>query len=110
MLRSVSNRQSAAIQKMLHNVGMRATRQRIALARLLDKSEDSCVTASILYDKTLEAGCLVSRATVCNALRQFTRAGLLRRFNVRRSKKAWFRVQSVDRLQQRREKGAKREN
>ena len=90
MLRSGSDRRSATIQEMLHSVGMRATRQRIALARLLDKSEDSYVTARILYDKTLKAGCRVSRATVCNALRQFEGAGLLQRLNVHGSKTAWF--------------------
>ena len=35
MLRSGSDRRSATIQEMLHSVGMRATVQRIALARLL---------------------------------------------------------------------------
>ena len=69
MLRSGSDRQGADIAEMLCNVGMRATRQRIALAGLLAKSENPYVTARILYDKALEARCLVSRATVSNALR-----------------------------------------
>jgi Fe2+ or Zn2+ uptake regulation protein len=110
MLRSGSNRKRAAIQEMLRNVGMRATRQRIALASLLDKNENPCVTAKILYDKALEARCPVSRATVCNALRQFERAGLLRRITVHGSKKAWFGVKSVDRPQQGQEEGLRHVN
>jgi Fur family iron response transcriptional regulator len=90
---------------MLRNVGMRPTRQRIALATLLDKSENLHVTAKILYDKALEARCPVSRAAVCNALRQFEQAGLLRRITVHGSKKAWFGVQSVDRPQQKARSG-----
>jgi Fur family transcriptional regulator, iron response regulator len=97
MPRSGNNRQGAAIQEMLRNVGMRPTRQRIALASLLDKNENPYVTAKIVYDKALDARCHVSRATVCNALRQFERAGLLRRITVHGSNKAWFGHQSVDR-------------
>ena len=110
MLRSGSDRQSATIQEMLRSVGMRATRQRIALASLLFRSENRRVTAEILYDEALEARCPVSRAAVCNALRQFERVGLLRRITVHGSKKAWFGVQSVDRPQQRQEGGLRRKN
>ena len=110
MPRSGNNRQGAAIQKMLRNVGMRPTRQRIALASLLDKSENPYVTAKILYDKALEARRLVSRATVCNALRQFERAGLLRRITVHGSKTAWFSYQSVDWQQPELEAGLRRAN
>jgi Fur family transcriptional regulator, iron response regulator len=95
MLRSGDARKGAAIQKMLRNVGMRPTRQRIALVSLLDKNEESYVTAKILYEKALEARCPVSRATVCNALRQFKQAGLLRRITVHGSKTTWFGHQSV---------------
>ena len=100
MLRSGSDRQEAAIQEMLRNVGMRPTRQRIALVSLFDKSENPYVTAKILYDKALKARSLVSRGTVCNALRQFERAGLLRRITIHGSKTVWFGHQSVDRQQQ----------
>ena len=110
MLRSGSDRPSTTIQEMLHSVGMRATVQRIALARLLLRSKNRQVTTEVLYDEALEARCLVSRAAVCNTLRQFERAGLLRRITVHGSKKAWFGVRSVDRSQQRQEEGLRREN
>jgi Fur family iron response transcriptional regulator len=100
MLRSGSDRPSTTIQEMLHSVGMRATGQRIALARLLLRSKNRRVTTEILYDEALEVRCPVSRAAVCNALRQFERAGLLRRITVQGSKKAWFGVRSMDRPQQ----------
>jgi len=99
MLRSGSDRKGAAIQEMLRNVGLRATRQRIALASLLNKSEKSYVTAKILYDKA-----------VCSALRQFERAGLLRRITVHGSKMVWFSVQSVGRPQQGQEEGLRHAN
>jgi Fur family iron response transcriptional regulator len=108
MLRSGGDRQGAAIQEMLHSVGMRATGQRIALASLLLRSESRRVTAKILYEEALEARCPISRATVCNALRQFERAGLLRQITVHRSKKAWYGHQSADRQQQRQERGRRR--
>jgi Fur family iron response transcriptional regulator len=110
MLRSGSDRQSATIQEILRSVGMRATRQRIALASLLFGSENRRVTAKILYDEALDARCPVSRAAICNALRQFERVGLLRRITVHGSKKAWFGVQSVDRQQQGQEGRLKRKN
>jgi Fur family transcriptional regulator, iron response regulator len=78
------------VQRLLHNVRLISTCQRIALASLLLRTADRRVTAQILYEEAHEARCPVSRATVCNALRQFERAGLLRRITVHRSKKAWF--------------------
>lgn len=84
------------VQSLLHDVGLRSTSQRIALARLLLRTAKRRVTAEILYDEVHETRCRVSRATVCTALRQFEQVGLLRRINVHGSKKAWFGVQSVD--------------
>jgi Fe2+ or Zn2+ uptake regulation protein len=81
---------SGDVQTMLHNAGLRSTRQRIALASLLLRAANRRVTAEILYDEAHQAWCPVSRATVCNTLRQFEQAGLLRRIAVHRSKKAWF--------------------
>ena len=78
------------VQILLHNAGLRSTRQRIALASLLLRTVNRRVTAEILYDEAHEARCSVSRATACNTLRQFEQAGLLRRITVHRSKKAWF--------------------
>jgi Fur family iron response transcriptional regulator len=87
-----TNTPRADVLEMLHNVGLRPTRQRIALTSMLLRIEDRHVTAQIIYARALKARCPVSRATVTNALRQFERAGLLRRIPVRGSNKAWFRV------------------
>jgi Fur family iron response transcriptional regulator len=95
---------------MLHSVGMRATVQRIALARLLLQSKNRRVTTEVLYDEALEARCPVSRAAVCNTLRQFERAGLLRRITVHGSKKVWFSIRSVDWPEQKQEEGLRRAN
>jgi Fe2+ or Zn2+ uptake regulation protein len=110
MLRSGSDRQRATIQEMLHSIGMRATVQRIALARLLLQSKNRRVTTEVLYDEALEARCPVSRAAVCNTLRQFERAGLLRRITVHGSKKVWFSIRSVDWPEQKQEEGLRRAN
>ncbi len=62
----------------LRDAGLRPTRQRIALARLLFAGADRHVTAEMLHEEVREAGLKVSLATVYNALHQFTDAGLLR--------------------------------
>jgi Fur family iron response transcriptional regulator len=71
-------------------IGLRPTRQRIAIARLLLRDPNRRVTAEILYDEAHEAGCPVSRSAVCCALRQFAQAGLLRRTAIDQSKQSWF--------------------
>jgi len=78
------------VQTLLHSIGLRSTPRRIALASLLLKATKRRVTAEILYKETRDARCSVSRAAVCNALRPFERADLLRRTMIPRSKKAWF--------------------
>jgi Fur family iron response transcriptional regulator len=62
----------------LRAVGLRPTRQRVALARLLFGSGDRHVTAEHLHGEALAASIAVSLATVYNTLHQFTSAGLLR--------------------------------
>jgi Fur family iron response transcriptional regulator len=58
--------------------GLRPTRQRIELARLLFTGEDRHVTAESLAEEGQKAGIKVSLATVYNTLHQFQAAGLLR--------------------------------
>jgi Fur family iron response transcriptional regulator len=58
--------------------GLRPTRQRLALARLLFETEDRHVTAEQLHGEALEASVRVSVATVYNTLHMFTKVGLLR--------------------------------
>jgi Fur family iron response transcriptional regulator len=79
-------------RRILHNTGLLPTRHRIALTGLLLTASGRWVTAEILYDEARRMRYSVSRATVCNTLRQFERAGLLRRIPVRKSRKVWFAV------------------
>ena len=62
----------------LRAVGLRPTRQRISLARLLFQTGDRHITAEQLHGEALAAAIRVSLATVYNTLHQFTAAGLLR--------------------------------
>jgi len=62
----------------LRGVGLRPTRQRLALAKLLFDTDDRHVTAEMLHGEALRSRVRVSLATVYNTLHQFTDAGLLR--------------------------------
>lgn len=63
----------------LRSVGLRPTRQRLALAKLLfDTGCDRHVSAEHLHEEALRSGIKVSLATVYNTLHQFTESGLLR--------------------------------
>ena len=70
-------RHGAALAR-LKGCGLRPTRQRLDLARLLFRDGDRHVTAESLHDEVSSAGVKVSLATVYNTLHQFTEAGLLR--------------------------------
>jgi len=61
----------------LRRVGLRPTRQRLALARLLFDQGNRHVTAEQLHCEASDASVRVSLATVYNTLHQFTTAGLL---------------------------------
>jgi len=80
----------ADTKTFLHSVRLRTTPRRIVLANLLLKNARWPVTAEILYEKARAKDCFVSRTAVCNNLRHFEQAGLLRRITVSQSKKAWF--------------------
>jgi Fur family iron response transcriptional regulator len=62
----------------LRAAGLRPTRQRLALARLLFDGCDRHVSAELLHSQALAGNIRVSLATVYNTLHQFTAAGLLR--------------------------------
>ena len=62
----------------LRSAGLRPTRQRLGLAKLLFDGDDRHVTAEMLYGEALRARVRVSLATVYNILKQFMDAGLLR--------------------------------
>lgn len=63
---------------MLQSVGLRPTRQRMALATMLFADCDRHIAAEDLHRQAVDAGVPVSLATVYNTLHQFTDAGLLR--------------------------------
>jgi Fur family iron response transcriptional regulator len=62
----------------LKGVGLRPTRQRVALASLMFDSEDRHMTAEQLHREAQDAEIQVSLATIYNTLNQFAQAGLLR--------------------------------
>jgi Fur family transcriptional regulator, iron response regulator len=62
----------------LRGAGLRPTRQRLALGRLLFAGGDRHVTAELLHGEAMAEGTRVSLATVYNTLHQFVDAGLLR--------------------------------
>jgi Fur family iron response transcriptional regulator len=62
----------------LKEAGLRPTRQRLELAKLLFSGMDRHVTAESLAEEGSRAGVKVSLATVYNTLHQFQAAGLLR--------------------------------
>jgi Fur family transcriptional regulator, iron response regulator len=62
----------------LKQAGLRPTRQRIALAKILFETENRHVTAEDLHAEARAAGVSVSLATIYNSLHQFTEAGLMR--------------------------------
>lgn len=75
-----------ALRGRLRRVGLRPTRQRVALGWLLFGKGDRHVTAEKLYEEATGARVAISLATVYNTLHQFTEAGLLREIAVDGSK------------------------
>ena len=63
---------------LMRNAGLRPTRQRLGLARLLFEGGNRHVTAEQLHDEATAAKQRISLATIYNALHQFTECGLLR--------------------------------
>jgi Fur family iron response transcriptional regulator len=66
------------LELKLRDTGLRPTRQRLALARLLFSRGDRHVSAEQLHAEARAARVSVSKATVYNTLNQFKSAGLLR--------------------------------
>jgi len=82
---------SGDLHDFLRNkVGLRPTRQRIAIARLLLRDANRRVIAEILHDEARGGRHRVARSAVGNALRQFERAGFLSRVSIGRSKQSRF--------------------
>ena len=66
------------VSGLLRKAGLRPTRQRLVIGRLLFAGEDRHVSAEILHAEAVRAGERVSLATVYNALHQLKQVGLLR--------------------------------
>ena len=76
MTENVPTAEAAAA--LLRRAGLRPTRQRVALARLIAAGGDRHLTAERLHAEARGARVRVSVATVYNTLHRFVRAGLLR--------------------------------
>jgi Fur family iron response transcriptional regulator len=74
------------VKSKLREVGLRPTRQRMALGWILFAKGDRHLTAEMLYEEATKARVPVSLATVYNTLHQFTEVGLLRQVAVDGSK------------------------
>ncbi len=83
------------VKAKLREVGLRPTRQRMALGWILFAKGDRHVTAEMLYEEANHAKVPVSLATVYNTLHQFTEVGLLRQVAVDGSK-AYFDTNNSD--------------
>lgn len=71
-------RSSSSALARLRAAGLRPTRQRLALARLLLENGDRHFTAEQLHTEAQAAAIRVSLATIYNTLHQFTDCGLVR--------------------------------
>lgn len=72
------SRPYAPLVERLKQAGLRPTRQRLALAKLLFDPGNRHITAEQLHAEAQGANVRVSLATVYNTLHQFTEQGLLR--------------------------------
>lgn len=84
-----------ALTQQLRSVGLRPTRQRLALAEILLGRGNRHITAESLYTDAVEAGVDVSLATVYNALHTFTSKGLLREISID-STRSYFDTNTAD--------------
>ena len=73
----MTSRPYSTVLERLRGAGLRPTRQRLALARLLFDNGHRHVSAEQLHGEALDSAVRVSLATVYNTLHQFTAAGLL---------------------------------
>ena len=83
------------ILERLRVAGLRPTRQRMALAKILFAGGDRHVTAEDLFTEAKSRRVKVSLATIYNALHDFTSRGLLREISVE-SKRSYFDTNVTD--------------
>ena len=72
--------------KKLENDGLRATKQRMILAKLLFEKGKRHVSAEELYDEVRKEDRKISLATVYNTLKQFTNLGIIKEIVVDQNK------------------------
>ncbi len=82
MSKSNSSSHSPCILAVLRMAGLRPTRQRVALAKLLFNKDHRHVCAETLYEEAKNNGAQISLATIYNSLHQFAKVGLLREISV----------------------------
>ena len=76
---------SKAIKKLLNN-GIRPTKQRMILAKLLFENGDRHISAEEIYIELKKEDRRISLATIYNTLKQFTNIGLLREITINQNK------------------------
>ena len=86
---AMKDRPFTPMLERLRDAGLRPTRQRLALARLLFEGGNRHVTAEQLHAEARRDEIAVSLATIYNTLNQFRKAGLLREVVVD-SGRSWF--------------------
>ena len=72
--------------KKLENGGLRPTKQRMVLAKLLFEKGKRHVSAEELYDEVHKENRKISLATVYNTLKQFTKLGIIKEIVVDQNK------------------------
>ena len=79
------NNYNQAINKLSNN-GIRPTKQRMILAKLLFENGDRHISAEELFEEVKKEDRKISLATIYNTLRQFTNIGLLKELIVDQNK------------------------
>ena len=90
MIRKIStfeplNNYNQAIVKLKKN-GIRPTKQRMVLAKLLFEKGDRHISAEEIFDEIKKEDRKISLATIYNTLKQFTKVGLLKELVVDQNK------------------------
>ena len=90
MIRNIStynpvSNYSQAIKK-LSNKGIRPTKQRMILAKLLFENGDRHISAEEIYEELKKEDRKISLATIYNTLKQFTNLGLLKELVIDQNK------------------------
>ncbi len=86
---------SPCLLAVLRMAGLRPTKQRTALAKLLFTGDHRHVCAETLHDEASNTGYKISLATIYNSLNQFVEVGLLREIHVDKNK-SYFDTNTTD--------------